>query len=145
MAYQSQAWLALGCQLSVDDGNGNYLPILELKVINGPDEKAATVEVTNQNSQNRRREYIAGLIDPGSLAFPAANYIPDDPSQDGFTGFYAVFNSGQKRNYNLSLPNVHHTQIQLSGIAVSHTKVFDFSREANFGGEVKITGPVSVS
>jgi hypothetical protein len=79
------------------------------------------------------------------LAFPTANYIPDDPSQDGVTGFYAVFNSGAKRNYTLGLPNAAHTVITMQGIAVSHTKVFDFAREANFGGEVKITGPVTVT
>lgn len=140
----SAAWLGQGSLLQLDDGNGNYTTIAEVKTINGPDEQRAMVDVTSHSSSGQRREFINGLIDGGSLKFDAI-WLPVDPSQNGSTGFYSVFNSGVRRNYKILLSNPQSTVVTLSGLAMSHSKVIPIDKEASFSGQVKITGTVTIA
>jgi hypothetical protein len=140
----SAAWLGQGSLLQLDDGIGNFTTISEIKTINGPDEKRALVDVTSHSSSGQRREFINGLIDGGSLRFDGV-WLPVDPSQNGTTGFYSVFNSGVRRNYKILLSNPQSTVVSLSGLAMTHSKVIPIDKEASFTGEVKVTGVVTIA
>lgn len=44
-----------------------------------PDEQVDEIEVTHMKSPDRRKQFIAGLIDGGEVAIPM-NYIPGNPT-----------------------------------------------------------------
>lgn len=139
------AWLGIGSLLQMADSGGTvFTTIAECKSLKGPSRKRAIVDVTNHNSLNQTREYINGLIDPGSMQFEA-NYLPADPSQDANTGFASVFNSGVRRNFRILLSNPNNNTLSFQGLAISHDVSIPIDKEASFSGEVKITGPVTVT
>ena len=100
----SNAILGIGAKLLMHDGVGvktalaSYVEIGE--IITGPDDEdsIAEVEVTNHQSPGNRREYIAGLIDGGSIDI-TCNYIPGDATQDLTTGLQKVFIDREIRTF----------------------------------------------
>jgi hypothetical protein len=139
----TQAWLAQGSLLQMDDGLGNFFTIQELLTLKGPTRKRAIVDVTNHNSANQTREYINGLIDPGSFQF-TANWIMDS-SQGDLAGWASVFNSGVRRNFQVLLSNPAGNVIHTTGLAISDDTDLPVDKQATFAGEVKMTGPRSVT
>ena len=82
----SQARLGYGTVLKYGDG-GSPQTFAEIGEI-GDFEDGDTielVEVTNHQSPNNRREYIAGLKDGAEMSFPC-NYIPEHATHDRATG-----------------------------------------------------------
>ena len=83
-------------------GNGGtpevFTAIKEVVTFGLPQPESADVEVTHLTSPNRKREYIAGLIEQGEVSM-SMNWIPNDPTQDHLTGLLADQKSGVVRNW----------------------------------------------
>lgn len=96
----SSAVLAKGTQLQVEDspGAGTYTTIAEVRSIQGPDNEAAEVDVTNMDS-GAYLEFIGGLIDPGSLQFPLNWFYHAKHSQ-----LLTDQQAGTTRSYRLRFP-----------------------------------------
>jgi len=139
----TQAWLGQGSLLEFFDGTATWYNIIELTTLKGPTRKRAVVDVTNHNSPNQNREYINGLIDPGSMTF-VANWVPNDPSQNATTGYAAIFNTGLRYNWRILLSNPSANVISFTGLAISFDSDLPIDKQATFSGEVKITGPVTI-
>jgi predicted secreted protein len=69
------AFLGKGTELKIDFGSG-LTTVGEVRSITGPNLQGAQVDVTNMDSAGRLREFIAGLVDPGTLSFEV-NYNPN--------------------------------------------------------------------
>lgn len=107
----SQARLGYGTILRYGDG-GSPQTFAEIGEV-GDFEDGDTielVEVTNHQSPNNRREYIAGLKDGAEISFPV-NYIPEDPTHDRATGLrgkigevldFQLVAPGETETYNFS-------------------------------------------
>jgi hypothetical protein len=82
----SEARLGYGTKLLMGDG-GSPEEFAEMGEVGDFEEgdSIELVEVTNHQSPNNRREYIAGLKDGAEMSFPV-NYIPADPTHDRSTG-----------------------------------------------------------
>jgi hypothetical protein len=82
----SEAQLGYGTKLRMGDG-GSPQSFVEIGEV-GDFEDGDTielVEVTNHQSPNSRREYIAGLKDGAEISFPV-NYLPGHATHNRATG-----------------------------------------------------------
>lgn len=82
----SEAKLGYGTKLLMGDGGSpeTFAEIGEVGDFEDGD-NIELVEVTNHQSPNNRREYIAGLKDGAEISFPV-NYIASHPTHDRSTG-----------------------------------------------------------
>lgn len=78
-----------------------YFEVGEVTEITPGEETADRVEVTHYQSPDRRREYIAGLIDPGEASF-TINWIPGDETDEFLRD---LRDSGETRNHQIEFPN----------------------------------------
>ncbi len=61
--------------LSTDDDPANYVELEEVVSFGLPDDTVDEVEATHLKSANKRKEFIAGLIDGGDITVEI-NYVP---------------------------------------------------------------------
>lgn len=66
---------------SVGTVTPTYVSLAEVYNITPPNQQVDDVDVTHNESPNRTREFIAGLIDPGECSFEM-NFIPGSDSDD---------------------------------------------------------------
>lgn len=76
----SDASIGYGSYFHISQDNGvSWIEIAEVYDITPPSDTVDQVDVTHMQSPNRRREFIAGLSDPGSASFEM-NFIPGSAS-----------------------------------------------------------------
>lgn len=76
MATESRIGWGGEVQLSTDSTEGNCVELGEIRGVPGfPGQEADEHEVTHLKSPNRRKEFIAGLIDSGEMTV-SLNYVP---------------------------------------------------------------------
>lgn len=63
-------------QRSPDSGS-NWTTIDNVGTISGPNSTADSLDVSNQDTSSRVRQWISGLVSPGSVSF-SCNYDPAD-------------------------------------------------------------------
>lgn len=98
----SQARLGYGTVLKMGDG-GSPQTFAEIGEVGDFEEgdSIELVEVTNHQSPNSRREYIAALKEGAEMSIPV-NYIPEDPTHDRSTGLRGKI--GQVIDFQLIAP-----------------------------------------
>lgn len=69
------ARIGLGTEFWLDDADGYPVKLGEIISVTPPNSQTEDVEATHMESPNRRREWIAGLIDDGEGTFEM-NYVP---------------------------------------------------------------------
>ena len=81
----SQAMIGYGSKFYIESANSpgdsppHYNEIAEVFNITPPNEQTDDVDVTHNQSPNRRREFIPGLIDAGECSFEM-NFVPGSAS-----------------------------------------------------------------
>lgn len=104
----SNAHIGSGAQLQKGDGNSpeNFISVLGVKSITGPQITRDSVEVTDMGS-NGWREFIGGLNDAGEVTFDA-NFLPRDPTQNqeagGFMAEFDKTSCDSRGNWRILLP-----------------------------------------
>lgn len=136
----SNAFSGYGIQVKLGDGGSpeNFTAINEVQQADFTGSKVDLADVTNVQSPNARREYIATLIDSGEFNF-TANYLPNDATQQGMQ---AVMDARLVRNWQVVLPNSLGT-LHFAGIVTTIDKNLQFDKEAKLTIKVKITGPIT--
>jgi predicted secreted protein len=112
-----------------------FATIAEVTSISGPNESAASIDVTSFDSTSR--EYIAGLRDGGEVSIEF-NFVGDDVSQ---AGLRADFASGAKRNFTIDLDDATATLTVASKYAFAAVVT---ALGANFAVDDKITGSATL-
>lgn len=100
----TQAVSSSGTFLKLGDGaeiTEVFTTIAEVKDIDGPGFAQGTEEVTSHSS-NRRREFIATLLEGGEISFEI-NFFADT-TQGPTGGLYAAYEDGEAHNLQLELP-----------------------------------------
>lgn len=97
----TDAQLGYGAELWLDNSSGVLTQIAELTAVSPPNPTTAEVEVTHFGSPDRRREYIAGLIEDGEGSF-SINYSPGSATAALIT---EAQDSGTVRSYKIVLPD----------------------------------------
>ena len=102
----SQAMSAQGTFIGKGDGTSpeNFAEIAEVASIGGPNETSDEIEVTHLRSTGGYREFLQSFKDGGELPL-VMNFIPGDGTQDSLTGLRAEFQTGAKKNYQITFPD----------------------------------------
>lgn len=111
------AIFAQGTLIQIGDGTGppeSFTTITGVRDITGPGEAAETIEVTDHDSVNAFREWIAGLRQAGSLSF-SINYDPTDPTHDENTGLRAILISRQTNTFRIVFTDTGGTTFEFEG------------------------------
>lgn len=99
----TEAQIGLGTEFWMDDNAAT--PVLtklgEIISVTPPNPQTAEVEATHMGSPNRRREYIAGLIEDGEGTFEM-NYVPGSVTDALIRGAQA---SGATKGYKIVIPD----------------------------------------
>lgn len=93
-------------------GSEVFTAIGEVKGINGPNMSSSVVDVTNFDSANNTREFIASLIDPGEITFDV-NFLPANTAQQSLT---TDMTSRVKRNFRVVWSDAASTTWSFTGI-----------------------------
>lgn len=93
IGWSAEFWLAAA--------NGTLTQLDEIIAITPPQSVADDVEATHMLSPNRRREYIAGLIEDGEGDFEM-NFVPGSATD---IICRAALNDGEEREYRIVIPD----------------------------------------
>lgn len=97
----TDAQIGYGAELWIGNSTGVLTQIAELTAVTPPNPTTAEVEATHFGSPNRRREYIAGLIEDGEGSF-TINYVPGGETA---ALIKEAQDSGTVRSYKIVLPD----------------------------------------
>lgn len=107
----TEVGIGLGAEFHLDDALGALTQLSEIISVGLPNSQIADVEATHMASPNRRREYIAGLIDDGEGTIEM-NYVPGSASD---VLIRAALSDGVTRSYKVVLPVADGTTWEVTG------------------------------
>jgi hypothetical protein len=99
----TQPTIGYGSKLRRGNGDGppeTYSDVARVVSIEPPSQEADDVEVTDLDSPDGFKEYIAGMTEPGECSFEI-NFLPSHPSHNATTGLLADKASGAKKNWEI--------------------------------------------
>lgn len=114
----SNAVSSSGTLLKLGDGAGSevFTTIAEVRDIDGPGFSQGTEEVTSHDS-NRRKEYIATLLDGGEVSFDLNFFAHATQGPTG--GLYEAFIDGEDHNFQMVLTTTGDDQINFAAIVTA--------------------------
>lgn len=114
----TDAMIGYNSKYSIDDGEdpGSLVEIGEVVEITPGEESTDRVDVTHMQSPDRRREFIAGLIDPGEASF-TINWVPGSAT-DIF--LRDLRTSGETRTHTIEFPNG--VTVSFDAVLLSYSK-----------------------
>jgi len=141
----SKAWWAYGSQFKMGDGETpeTFTAVAEIKDIDGPSITRASIDVTNQDSDDGWREHISGWRD-GDTVTITANWLPNDATQDGDTGMFSHFNDDNNHNYQIVTPTAVGITISFAGHITSIPLSLPMEEHGQVEFEIKISGAIII-
>lgn len=97
----TEAQIGWGAEFHLDNSSGTLTELGEITGISLPTPETAEVEATHFKSPDRRREYIAGLIEDGEGTFEM-NYVPGSATD---ALLREAQDSGETRDYMIVIPD----------------------------------------
>lgn len=97
----TEAQIGSGSEFWLDDDASLLTELGEILSVTPPNAQTAQVEATHMKSPNRRREFIAGLIDDGEGTFEM-NYVPGSATDELIRTAQL---DGETRGYKIVLPD----------------------------------------
>ena len=83
--------------------SGTFVPVAEVKSINGPTQSRDAVEATHLESDDDHTEYVPGVAEGGEVSL-TLNFRPEHTSQGASSGLYKDFQDGTFRNWQIAFP-----------------------------------------
>jgi predicted secreted protein len=96
----TEVGIGIGAEFWLDSAGDVLTQLSEILSVALPNSQVADVEATHMASPNRRREYVAGLIDDGEGTVEM-NYVP---GSDTDILLRAALADGETRDYKVVLP-----------------------------------------
>lgn len=97
----TDALIGWSAEFWLESDGGTLTELAEITAVTPPNSQTADVEATHMKSPNRRREYIAGLIDDGEGTFEM-NYVPGSATD---ALIQQAQTEGDSRNYKIVIPD----------------------------------------
>ena len=97
----TSALIGWSTQFWLDNASGVLTELAEILAVTPPNPQVDDVEATHFKSPNRRREYIAGLIEDGEGTFEM-NYVPGSATD---ILIRAAIADGVARSYKIAIPD----------------------------------------
>lgn len=143
----SDAHTGYGAFIQRGDGASpeNFVSVLGVKNITGPNIQRDTHDVTNMAS-GVGREFVGGLVDFGEVSFEA-NFLPRDPTQNQDAGgFLAEFDKSScdsRGNWRILLPECEgesEAYFGFAGVVTGAQIAIPMDDIMGFTGTIKISG-----
>ncbi len=129
---------AFGSKLQYDEGGASFVDIPGVISVDGPTEKADTIETTDLDSPNNSREHIEGLVDGGEVSVEI-NYEPGNTVQEAIRDKKGTPAS----DYKINFPNGKTANFAALVTSFEPSFTYDGKLTANF--TLKTTGLVTVT
>lgn len=142
------AHIGFGAQLQKGDGASpeNFIAIMGVKSITGPEISRDSVDTTTMNSPNGFRTFIGGLVDGGEVSFEA-NWLPrDDTQNQAAGGFMAEFDKpscSSTGNWRLVAPPCEgeaDVYLEFNGLVTGQSIELPLDDVMGFTGTIKVSG-----
>lgn len=117
------------------DGTEVFTTIAEVKGVRGPSLASSLTEVTNFDSTNSAREFIATLVDSGTLNFNV-NYLPAGASH---TSIVTDMRNRTRRNFKLQFSDSAPTTMSFAGIITGFEIGAELEQALNASVTIKVT------
>lgn len=114
----------------------NGVDLAEVTSISGPGQKVDTIEVTNHDSADAFKEFLAGLVDGGEITIEG-NFIAGDTT--GQIAFNTDLQARTSRTCVITMPNSLGTWTA-TAIATGFDPSYPHDGKISFSASVKISG-----
>lgn len=136
----SNAFLGAGTTFSRSTTElGTYVPLAEVMNIDGPTMSRDTPEVTNLDSLDGYREFIAGFRDAGTVSLPM-NFTHATYEQ-----MLNDFEDDDRKWYRIDMPNAQKTRLQFQGLVTACPVSIQTTSQVTSNVTIKISGAVEIS
>ena len=138
----SQAFHAQGSTLKIsdmDEAEPTFTAVAELTDISGPSLSTDTIDVTNHDSEEAYREFVAGLKDAGEVNIEG-NFLASHETLESASDVFALFDSGDLTDFEIEFPDDDTTTWSFSGIVTAFETIANFEDAATFTATIKISG-----
>lgn len=136
----SEAISSVGVELRRHNSVSNlWVKVSEILSIDGPDKKRDTIDVTNLDSVDGYKEFIAGFRDGGSVK-ASMNF-----TRDGYEILNNDFESDVKQTYEVSIPDADHTTFSFLGLVTELPLKIPTDKQITCDVTIKISGPVTLN
>jgi predicted secreted protein len=139
----TSAIIGHGTALKLEDspGAGTYTTIAEVQSINGLNLSLDSIDVTNMDSSNQWREFIAGLRDAGEISFDI-NWFMTGATHGVSAGLLQDFNSSSTttRLWQIIWPDTGSTTWSFSGFVTGFSVSDPFDGAVTASITIKLTG-----
>lgn len=115
----------------------NYRELAELTTISGPSQKVDTIEVSNQDSPDAFKEFIAGMIHPGEISIEG-NFIAGDTA--GQIAFKTDKQARTKRTIWLVMPMAVGAAWTAEALATGFDQSYPHDGKLGMSASLAITG-----
>lgn len=142
------AHIGFGAQLQKGDGASpeNFVAIMGIKSMTGPEITRDTVDVTTNDSPDMFRRFIGGMVDGGEVSFEA-NWLPRDPTQNqtegGFMAEFDKTSCDSRGNWRLVAPECEGeagVYLEFAGIVSGQSIEMPMEDVMGFTGTIKVSG-----
>lgn len=136
----TDARIGYGSQLWLENATGVKVKVAELIEVGLPNPQTDEVEATHFESPDRQREYIAGLIDNGEIAF-STNYVAGSATD---LAINEAMLSGEVRDMEVRIPNAAGMEsFQFSGLIKGYEKNIPIDDRMTSSVTVRVSGAVA--
>lgn len=115
----------------------NYCKVVELSNISGPNQSAATIDVTSHDSDDGYDEFVAGIRSGGEVSLEG-NLISSDTN--GQIAFHTDIQGGTKRTAYIVLPMAIGQAMTFSAMAKGFSCSYPYNDKLSLSGSVQISG-----
>lgn len=115
----------------------NWHKVLELSGLSGPSETRETIDITSHDSDDKYKEFIAGVGEGGEVSLEG-NLITGDTN--GQIAFHTDVQNGTKRTAYIVLPMTIGQASLFSAIAKGFTPDFPYDDKMSVSGSLQVTG-----
>lgn len=117
----------------------NSADIAELTSISGPSESMSPIDITNHDSPDAFREFVAGILDGGEVSIEG-NFIKGDTA--GQIAMHTDFQAGTMRAWIVKMPGWAggNPQVAGNGYLTAFAISYPFEDKVSFTATVKVTG-----
>jgi len=122
--------------------NWDSVDLAELTSISGPSQSMDTIDVTNHDSDDSFREYLAGILNGGEISIEG-NFLTTDTT--GQVAMVTDFQARSKKAWKIKFPawvssSHEYPEIDGYGYVTALDISFPFEDKVSFSATIKVTG-----
>lgn len=136
-ATEAEIAYEMGLEVETAAGSGVYFELGEVTEIPEPNEQVDQQEATHMKSPGRRKEFVAGLTDPGDMAIQG-NYIHGSPT-DAFIKAWRL--SGENRSTRIVFEDA--TGTEFPSFVTGYDKPHSVGQVRKFTLNLKVAGDLT--